>query len=51
MVGSTPSEGIALAARLRRTNPYVAVLVLAREADAGYVEQLLDPGLAAAVTC
>jgi DNA-binding NarL/FixJ family response regulator len=42
MLGSTPSEGIELAARLRRTNPNVAVLVLTRDADAGYVEQLLE---------
>ena len=52
MLGSTPSEGIELAARLRRTNPNVAVLVLTRDADAGYVEQLLETtGRAGAVTC
>lgn len=44
MLGSSPSEGIEFAARLRRTNPNVAVLVLARDADAGYAEQLLYPG-------
>ncbi len=44
MLGSTPSEGIEFAARLRRTNPDVAVLVLARGGDAGYVEQLLERG-------
>jgi CheY-like chemotaxis protein len=44
MLGSTPSEGIELAARLRRTDPKVAVLVLTRDPDAGYVEQLLEHG-------
>jgi DNA-binding NarL/FixJ family response regulator len=44
MLGSTPSEGIEFAARLRRADPEVAVLVLARDADAGYVEQLLEHG-------
>ena len=44
MVGSTASDGIELAVRLRRTNPNVAVLVLARDADAGYVERLLGHG-------
>jgi CheY-like chemotaxis protein len=39
MLGSTPSEGIEFAARLRRTNPYVAVVVLARGADAGREER------------
>jgi DNA-binding NarL/FixJ family response regulator len=44
MLGSTPSEGIELAARLGRTDPKLAVLVLTRDADVGYVEQLLEHG-------
>jgi len=47
VLGSTPSKGIELAGSLRQTNPDLALLVLARDADAGYAEELFEHGSSA----
>jgi DNA-binding NarL/FixJ family response regulator len=44
MRDSTSPEGIRLTARLRETHPGVGVLVLTRDADVEYAEQLFDRG-------